>query len=165
MWITSPPHRSVIYSPGCLFFLFSFWWGGGSLSHVASASNLIFVFFFSETQSSKPTAATTASQKGSCENQDSKTRENTTNSCSHTTETLHAPACEIPPPCSINWEKRKFCFICLHFFCVCWGWYTKPKKLMQNSSYKDGEEANSECAQLRKALFFPQEKKTLKKEK
>jgi hypothetical protein len=36
---------------------------------------------------------------------------------------------------------------------------------MQNSSYKDGEEANSECAQLRKALFFPQEKKTLKKEK
>ncbi len=35
MWITSPPHRSVSYSPRCLFFLFSFWWGGGSLSHVA----------------------------------------------------------------------------------------------------------------------------------
>jgi hypothetical protein len=34
---------------------------------------------------------------------------------------------------------------------------------MQNSSYKDGEEANNECAQLRKALFFPQEKKREKK--
>jgi len=36
---------------------------------------------------------------------------------------------------------------------------------MQNSSYKDGEEANSECAQLKKALFFPQEKKSSKKRK
>ncbi len=36
---------------------------------------------------------------------------------------------------------------------------------MQNSSYKDGEEANSECAQLRKALFFPQEKKNSEKKK
>ncbi len=36
---------------------------------------------------------------------------------------------------------------------------------MQNSSYKDGEEANSECAQLRKALFFPQEKKSSEKKK
>jgi hypothetical protein len=36
---------------------------------------------------------------------------------------------------------------------------------MQNSSYKDGEEANSECAQLRKVLFFPQEKKSSEKRK
>lgn len=127
MWITSPPHRSVSYSPWCLFFLFFFWgWVGvlcllvhveGLILHVASACNLIFVFFFfSETQSSKPAAAVAASRKGSCKNQDSKTGENTTSSCSHTTETLHAPACVFPPPCSINSEKRKFCFICLHFF-------------------------------------------------
>jgi len=36
---------------------------------------------------------------------------------------------------------------------------------MQNNSYKDGEEANSECAQLRKALFLPQEKKNSEKRK
>jgi len=36
---------------------------------------------------------------------------------------------------------------------------------MQNNSYKDGEEANNECAQLRKALFFPQEKKSSEKRK
>jgi hypothetical protein len=39
---------------------------------------------------------------------------------------------------------------------------------MQNSSCKDGEEANSDCAKLMKALFFPQEtrkKKALKKTK
>jgi hypothetical protein len=93
----------------------------GLILHVASACNLIFVFFFSETQSSKPAAAAAAiaaSQKGSCKNQGSKRGENTTSSCSHTTETLHAPACEIPPPCFLNSEKRKFCFICLHFLCV-----------------------------------------------
>jgi hypothetical protein len=38
---------------------------------------------------------------------------------------------------------------------------------MQKSSCKDGEEANSACAKLRKALFFPQKtkKKALKNEK
>jgi hypothetical protein len=118
-----------LFSVMPFFSFFSFGVGGvlcllvhveGLNLHVASACNLIFVFFFfSETQSSKPAAPVmAASQKGSCKNQDSKTGENTTSSCSHTTETLHAPACEIPPPCSINSEKRKFCFKCLHFFCV-----------------------------------------------
>jgi regulator of replication initiation timing len=36
---------------------------------------------------------------------------------------------------------------------------------MQNSSCKDGEEANSECAKLRKALFFPQETRRKSSEK
>ncbi len=36
---------------------------------------------------------------------------------------------------------------------------------MQNSSCKDGEEANSECAKLRKALFFPQETRKKSSEK
>jgi hypothetical protein len=82
----------------------------GLILHAASDCNLIFVFFFSETQSSKPAAAAVAaaSQRGSCKNQDSKTGENTTSSCSHTTETLHAS--------SIQRRENFASYVCIYFF-------------------------------------------------
>ncbi len=172
IWITSPPHRSVSYSPWCLFFLFFLGGGGGegSLSS-CTCGRIDFACGFWLQLDLRLLLLRNSILKACC----------CCCCCCFSKRKLQKPRLKNRrkhnqfllthywnPPCFINSEKRKFCFICLHlFFFVFWGWYTKPEKLMQNSSFKDGEEANSECAKLRKTSFFPQEtrKKKLWKKK
>jgi hypothetical protein len=77
----------------------------GLILHVASIYNLIFVFFFSKNQSTDHVVVV-AFQKGSCENQDSKTSKMQP----ILTHTL------LKPSMLRHFIEEIFCFICLHFF-------------------------------------------------
>ncbi len=180
MWITSPPHRSVSYSPWCLFFSFFLLGGGwGFLVFLYMWKDWFCMWLLPATWSSSSSSSQKLNPQSLLllllllllEKEVAKTKtqkqEKTQPVPAHTllkpsmlqlvNSLLHAP--------SIQRRENFASYVCI-FFCVFWGWYTKPEKLMQNSSCKDGEEANRECAKLRKALFFPQEtRKKSSKEK
>ncbi len=162
MWITSPPHRSVRYSPWCLFFLFFFWGGEGSLSS-CTCGRIDFACGFCLQLDLRLLLLRNSILKACCwcfsKRKLQKPRLKNRRKHNQVLLTHYWN-----PPCSSLWSPSSMLHqlreekILLHMFafflCVFWGWYTKPEKLMQNSSCKDGEEANSECAKLRKAFVF-----------